>query len=382
MTNDNPRFFYLANIRLPTEKAHGIQIMNTCSALAEIGVDIELVVPTRRNHIAEDPFVFYGLPRNFRITVLRCPDLVSFGKFGGILQTAFFSFRSALYILWHGASKDVIYSRHEALLFFPSFFRKRIFWETHMGSFTRMVSFLLPRIAGVVSITKGGKDFYVNRGVPSEKILVAPDGADIAKFSVTESKIECRKKLNLPCDTKIVLYTGSIGLYEWKGVDVLLSAAKLSRDKEILFLFVGGSEAEKEKMKKEYPFPNVSFIAQRPHEEIPWYLKAADVLVLPNKKGAAISEKFTSPMKLFEYMASGTPIAASDLPSIREVLIEETAVFFEPNDPEALKNAIHSVLDNYTAAEERAKSVAAYVRKFSWSARAGAIQKHVFSQII
>ena len=79
---------------------------------------------------------------------------------------------------------------------------------------------------------------------------------------------------------------------------------------------------------------------------MPYWLKSADVLVLPNKKGEKISERYTSPLKLFEYMASGRPMIVSDLSSLREIVSAETAMFVEPNDPQALVSGIRGVFDH------------------------------------
>ncbi len=72
---------YLANIRLPTEKAHGIQIMKTCEALARAGAKVTLVV-TNRKTIKADPFDYYKVERNFKIKYAYCPEFIFLGKFG------------------------------------------------------------------------------------------------------------------------------------------------------------------------------------------------------------------------------------------------------------------------------------------------------------
>jgi len=372
------RLLYLANMRLPTERAHGIQIMNTCSALAATGAGVMLVVPTRHNNITEEPFEYYGLAKNFSIKRLTCPDTTRYGTIGNIFQSFMFSLLTFLFVLQEKRKYDVIYSRHESLLLLPSLvFNKPVFWESHAGKVSFIARIVLRRMAGLVTITSGGRDFYVAQGISSERILVAHDGVDLEKFVVRESKEECRKKFNLPLDKKIVAYTGSIALYEWKGVNVLLEAARLSNDADILFLFVGGNKDETGRMKKRYLSANILFISKRPYPEVPYYLKAADVLVLPNKKGNEISEKFTSPMKLFEYMASGTPIVASNLPSLKEILSEEMAMFFEPNDPGDLLRAIEETFGDCRSAEERAGRAVADVSRYSWRMRAGAIQEHI-----
>ena len=243
--------FYLANIRLPTEKAHGIQIMHTGAALAVAGVNITLIVPTRKNTIAENPFEYYGthygIPEteNFSLLTLWCPDFVPFGKFGAKLQALCFALRVFFFALFHTAHTDILYARHEALLFLPSIFLGNpIFWESHNGAF----SFLTKRVArcanGIISLTKGGRDFYISKSVPAEKILVAEDGVDAEKFAVKETTEDCREKLGLPNNGKIVGYigVGSIGIYDWKGVDTFLNASRL--DPETIFLLVGGGREE------------------------------------------------------------------------------------------------------------------------------------------
>ena len=76
------KLLYVAPIRLPTEKAHGIQIMETCAALSRAGAEVELVVPDRKTHIQEDAFQYYNIKERFRITRLHAPDTVSYGRVG------------------------------------------------------------------------------------------------------------------------------------------------------------------------------------------------------------------------------------------------------------------------------------------------------------
>ena len=128
------KILFIANIRLPTEKAHGVQIMEMCAAFAEQGVEVELCVPKRRNHIQEDSFEYYALPKGFIITKLFTWDLVRFGRIGFFIQTLTFSF-SALY---YGLKSDaIIYCRDEFTLFLLSFFTKRFSWEIHYAKWNQ-----------------------------------------------------------------------------------------------------------------------------------------------------------------------------------------------------------------------------------------------------
>ncbi|MBU0546266.1 DDE-type integrase/transposase/recombinase [Patescibacteria group bacterium] len=122
---------------------------------------------------------------------------------------------------------------------------------------------------------------------------------------------------------------------------------KLSNDKSVLFAMVGGTEDEILFLKQEFDIMNnVVFIPRRPYREIPFYLKSADVLVLPNERGDVISEKYTSPLKMFEYMASKTNIIASDLRSIKEVLNFNNSIFFEPGNASDLNRKIDYLLES------------------------------------
>ena len=138
------------------------------------------------------------------------------------------------------------------------------------------------------------------------------------------------------------------------------------------FVFVGGMKNDLIRFSlliRQKQLNNVLLVGQRPHAEIPYYLKAADVLVLPNSATEKISSHYTSPMKLFEYMASGTPIVASDLPSIREVLNWQNATLVRPDDPKDLARGIEAVLKNKKWADKIAKKAKIDSVGYDWSKR-------------
>jgi glycosyltransferase involved in cell wall biosynthesis len=361
---------YIANARIPTEKAHGIQIMKMCEAFVCAEVNVELIVPMRLNPIKQDPFKYYGIEKKFTITRIPCIDLVKFGRVGFLFQSISFTVFSFLYLLFKN-DIDVIYSRDELPLLSASLLKKRTFWEVHTNRFNIFVRWLLGRVDGVVSITRGLKNFYINRGVDKGKVLVSPDGVDIFEFQIKKSKEECRKELELPIDKKIILYTGH--LYDWKGAQVLADTAKQLKDNELV-VFVGGTEKDLKMFKKRNEYlKNILIVGYRSHQEIPIWLKAADVLVLPNTGNKDISRLYTSPMKLFEYMASGVPIIASDLPSIREVLNEQNAILVQSGDSKSFASGIREALNNKELADMISSWALLGVEKYTWKNRAKSI---------
>jgi glycosyltransferase involved in cell wall biosynthesis len=103
---------------------------------------------------------------------------------------------------------------------------------------------------------------------------------------------------------------------------------------------------------------------------VPELLQRARVLVLPNPP-SAMSLRYTSPLKLFEYLAAGRAIVASDLPSIREVVHDGVeAVLVAPGDPDALARGIRRVLDDPDLADRLAGAAAALAPEYSWARRA------------
>lgn len=366
------KLIYLSNVRMPTDWAHGIQIMKMCEAFARAGAKVELVVPRRFNKIKESPFAYYGVPPAFKITKLPCLDLMPLGtgKFIFLLQK--FSFLSAAKIYLGFKKFDILYTReHLAGLFF-----KNAVLEIH--TLPRKIKKINVKIwqaaKTLLVLTDFIKQKITAQGVAAEKISVSPDGVDLAEFDLPVSQAEARQEVNLPPDKKIIVYAGSFSLYDWKGTDVLLSAAKYLNGDELIVL-VGGSESEIKDIKDKIKTTNVIFTGRKSHRLIPYYLKAADVLALPNKKGDIMSEQYTSPLKLFEYMAAGRPIVASDLPSIREILNGHNAVLVPPNNPEALAAAVRKILTDPKLGAGLAGQARQEAEKYTWDKRAAEILK-------
>ncbi len=361
------RLSYLANIRLPTEKAHGIQIMEMCQAFADLGQRVELIVPRRFNPLKEDPFVYHDVRKNFVIKRLPCFDLIRFGRIGYWIETVTFTLSALIYLSF--SDKSVRFTRDEFVAWALSTFGVKIAWEAHMGQKNFFVRSLIKRGVKVVSISEGLKDLYISLGVKAEKIIVAPDGADIDRFDIPMIQEEARQRLTLSPDKKIVLYKGSLS--SWKGPATIAEAAQHLSNPEVQFVFIGGKPEEVEEFKRKFEnTKNVLILGNRPRQETPIYQKAADILVIPNSAREDISKLYTSPMKLFGYMAGGVPIVASDLPSLREILSEETAYFFEPDNAESLAKTINTVLEHESEAKGKAAKALELARGYTWKSRA------------
>ena len=351
---------YIANIRFPTEKAHGVQIAKACEALTKAGEDVTLIVPARRTHITIPALAYYGIKTSFVVRRLFCLDWVWLGKLGFWIQSCTFAFATLNYL--RANPQAVVYGRDELVLSILQMFGVQdIFWESHDGTWNAASRHMAAHARGIVVVSRGLQDFYIHKGVPADTIRAVPNGIDLADFAYPENKEVSRARLGLPNDKKIALYIGRLD--GWKGVDTLLRASTLLPD-DILVALIGGEQEQIEKLYKKYP--KALFLGYRPYSELPNNQAAADVLVVPNTAKNAVSVHFTSPLKLIAHMASHRPIVASDLPSIRELVDDTSAVLVAPDDSQALTVGIQQALQNSAIAEQ----AYARVSTLDWQSRA------------
>lgn len=343
---------YTAFVRLPTEKAHGAQIVKMCEALSASGADVTLALPGRKTSIEETPFSFYGAEKNFKIKEFKVPDFISLGALGFIISALFFSEE----VRWSKAfaTADIIYSRDALVLLQYILLGKRIVYEAHTKP-TFISTFVARRCYKVVAISKGLADAYRVRGV--RNILIARDAVDLKAFAGAYNKEEVRKEFSLPQDKKIALYVGKID--EAKGADVFAAA---SGHTDVLCVLIGpGGDKYKSKYKK------VVFLNETPYKDLPRVLSLADVLIIPNSGNDVNSSVYTSPLKAYAYMAARKPIVSSDVPALKEVFAGQDVEFFSAGDSSSCAAAIERALR---------KDVVSY-KVCTWKARASDVLEHI-----
>ena len=182
-----------------------------------------------------------------------------------------------------------------------------------------------------------------------------------------KDKKSLRNRLGLPQHKKIATYCGHF--YPYKGVqNIIQSAVKLP---DVDFYLIGGWDSDIARLKQKYkPSNNVFFTGFLPNKIIPHYLTASDFLILPNS-GLFPEAKTTSPLKLFEYMASSTPIIASDIDAFRGILENrKNSILITPDSPEAICNAIHNLTNDRFLTDSITQQAKKDVRNLTWENRA------------
>jgi glycosyltransferase involved in cell wall biosynthesis len=238
---------------------------------------------------------------------------------------------------------------------------------------------LAGRIGGTVVVTDHLRQPYHALGFPPEKLAVAHDGVRLARFAIEGDRATWRSRLGWPQEAFIVGYAGrfqTLGMD--KGVVALARAVgELAGDAlspPVRLALVGGVEQDVAALRGALgdrlpPGMLIDAGWVRP-VDLPGYLRAFDVCAAPFPWTDHFAHA-ASPMKLFEYMASGTPIVASDLPAIAEVLhAGENAMLVPPGDVPALADALRRLRDDRSLGERLAQQAAQDVRQFSWDVRA------------
>jgi glycosyltransferase involved in cell wall biosynthesis len=228
----------------------------------------------------------------------------------------------------------------------------------------------------VVVVSKAVGDLAIERGIPAERILVNPNGVDTEIYKPDIDPSALRASLGL--DGKIVL--GFIGTFgEWHGADKLAAAyVRLCADRPDLALRVhllmigdGPTRARAQSIVKQgHAQPFATFTGAVPQAQGPLYLAASDILVSPHVPNSDGSPFFGSPTKLFEYMAMGRGIVASDLDQIGNVLSHgETAWLVKPGSVKDLAAGLERLIDDKALRDRlgaAARDVA--VKKYTWRA--------------
>lgn len=372
----------LANARLPSERAQSLQVLQAAGSFARAGLSTSLVHARRRATptlpAGVDLCTHYGLPSGPRPTLVPVPcidaiDLVprALQYLPARVQELSFSRNAARWVrrerprAWV-LSREVEAARHLARAGQPG-----LFLELHRvpgGAARRRWLLEAARAArGVVAISGGVAEDLVALGVERERVTVAHDAFEPARFAHAPKREVARAQLGLGTGP-LVVYTG--GLLEWKGVEVLVDAAREMPG--VRFAIAGGMPTDVERLRaRSQGLVNVRLDGFQDPARVPLYLAAADVLAVPNRSQPAISARYTSPLKAFEAMAAGVCVVASDLPSLREVFTHDRdAWLVAPDDARALAAGLRAVLADPALRARLAAALAARAPQNTWDARA------------
>jgi len=367
------KIFLIFHGRFPGEKAASLFAAKGSESFAKIGTEVTLIVPRRIWREKIDPYKYYNLEKNFKIIYLPTLDFFTvplFRKIAFPISFLVFSFFSFIYLLFKAGRQNIIYSNESLVIFFSSFYFPNTLYELH--DFPKKNKFfykwLFKKVRHLLITNKWKAEKVVHEfNVSEKKIILERNAVDVKEFDISIEKIEARKKLGLPIEKQIAVYTGH--LYSWKGTDTLAEAVRALPS--MLMIFVGGTDSDIERFKTLFgSIENIMLVGHKEHAEVPYWQSAADVLILSNTAKEDISKFYTSPMKMFEYMASRRPIVATDIPSIREVLNDDNAIIVVPDNAESLAEGITKAFSDSKLIKTITARAYADVESHTWEKRA------------
>lgn len=395
---------WIANSRIPTEKAHGYQICKMCESLGKAGHNVTLIHSHRRQptHIMQETsaYAYYDLNNSFEIFTMANLDVIPLvNVLPRIAMSAVYLVQS---LIWGLAAAvrakrlgfELAITRDVAAALWLTIIGLSTVYEAHREP-RRFQAWLLRQIRRkhslrlVVALTKGIRNRFVELGVDPNRILVAYHAVEPRQFEDLQGRSQIRGQLGLPQDKQIVGYIGRFRTGgAAKGVPLLVEAMaspELAARSNTMLLCVGGPMDEVVSYNSYAQDLGISdsrlhFQDRVPNHEVPLWLAACDVLVLPLQQSYAHMIG-ALPLKLAEYMASGVPIVATDLPSIREVLHHgENAWLVAPSVSSLLAGGIAKVLDDDALSVHLASNAKALASGWTWDRRANRIVAAAFGQ--
>jgi glycosyltransferase involved in cell wall biosynthesis len=354
--------------QVPSDTANSIQAMKVCQALAQLGHEIVLLVPGPQPSGGGTAQLLarYGLLTPFEIRWIAAKNRSSFPRI---------ALRQARQL---GASLIYCWPIPAAALALlgglPTLLEMHDLPSGVFGPLWYALFLVIPGRKRVVVITQALQNRLIRRFRVTCQSVIAPNGVDLERYLDLPDPDTARRELALRASLTVAC-TGH--LYAGRGVEVFLALAKGLP--QVQFLWVGGRPDDVNYWKArslESGLQNTTFTGQVPNRQLPLYQAAADVLLMPYgeeisiSSGTGHSAEISSPMKMFEYMAAGRAILASDLPVLHEILSDQTAVFCPPGDVPAWKSSLDKLLSNLSWRQSLGLGARSQVAKYSWIERA------------
>lgn len=372
---------YLYNTNIKDNSAAVNQMFNTMSALAN-HFQLTYLCPWHSAPTLHDKLSDLNLPENFRVKQIPVPAVHN----ELVLKISRFFYSLYAYIYLRRSRFRYIYTRDFAVIYFFSLLAKKLkpttelIFEAHKVYYrtSKLVNYKQEKKAysivnRVVATSNNCKnDLHHLFNIDTEKILVTPNGVNLDYYREEMARY---KKRDFADPDKILVYSGSF--IWWKGVDTLLKAFPLTTTKNIKLLLVGDYGNCKTKIRnliiRNKLEDKIIMKGYLPQGKMIELLCSAHLGIIPNNKSTE-GILYTSPVKLFEYMACGLPIVASALPSIKELVTEgRNCLFFQPEDETDLAAKIDFLLKHRDLMQKMANHNWQDVEKYTWQEKAQSI---------
>jgi glycosyltransferase involved in cell wall biosynthesis len=384
-------YIFFTRNELPQPQAHLVQVAHSANAAANLGYPtvlvfihkgisslnpVEWISPFRPRQPPENLIQFYNLQDKLKIAPLPIPwpiDRIK-GKLTNsstIVSKYYFPFH-ILPVTKLVHTRDWNFVKAAIKQGIPAIY------EHHHHDSKQFEPEIVhnPLFQIAVTVADPVRESMIQNGMPPEKVIKLHNGFNhLFLVRQPEAGEAWRNRLLVDGRQHLVVYSGA--LHRFKGVDLLIDVAK--ELPQIQFAIAGGDAAQVQayqQQAKEKQTQNVKFLGYLPQNQLASLLQAADILAHPHCSGEAAT--FTSPLKLFDYMASGTPIVATEIPPLMEFKSSKAiAGWCPPDNPIQFAQCLEQVLETHPRKLKGYSDSLEFVLQFSWENRAKKILSYV-----
>ncbi len=376
------RIHYVSPSAVPSRSANAVHVVMQCNGLEKVGADVTLYA---KRTLPNESMLMSALREAYGVD-LQTGRVVSY--FSQSVRADNIKIAAlALSSMHRGKWPDAIVSRNLYAAYVIAVLERRpLIFETHqleqgIRKVMQCAIMTRPWVTTVVISRKLVDILGEHHGMYPKRPLVLPDAAP--EGIVPLSPEERRPALVRIAPQAEGGWQGVCGyfghLYPGRGIEIIEMMAK-ARPK-VLFLVFGGCDEDVRSRRDACRSSNVFFAGHVPHPVAQQAMRAVDVLLMPYQENVSIgvsghdTARWMSPMKMFEYMASGVPLISSDLPVLREVLCDGgNTLLVRADDADAWIAAVDRLLSNSPFARQIAATAhAQYVAHHTWEHRARAL---------
>lgn len=334
--------------------AHNNQIIHTCNALDHAGHTVTVVTSGGLQQYANK----HGLAVSFEIykmyptglhplasQILYYLGALRVAYSSDILFTRDISFLKLLKLIPESLTPPIIFEAHKCYSVVDDMDRTEEQWR-------------LKRADGIITISDGIRSDIEALNITVDAVV--RDAANTEYVPAT-TRQELRTKLNIDQDTIVFIYAGSLNpdKYDLRGI---IKAFQSLESRDAVRLYILGGTPSNINQLKQYTSSvgiedTVQFIGHVPQKLVFQYLTAADIGIVAQQPTDVRASKYTSPLKLFEYLVCGLGVIATNVSSIREVADDEPRILtYDPDGHKDLITTLKTVTDEYTSLQSDKRS--------------------------
>ena len=385
--SETPSLCYIYGLDLTSREANVHQTLCMLNALAD-HAQVTFITNWVKASELNKTFDYFNIRPRFRI--LRFPiPLTTRWLFAERVCRFAYCLMAYSYVLTQ--PKAAILTRDFAFIYFLSLInpglrhKRKIIYEQHKTYHltTEKTSYrnelkALNAAGAIISISPTVSEDLVSLfGIESSRIILLKSGVDLEFFQGKTEKLapQVNELLRKTEGQNLIIYSGSF--LPWKGVETLLEAMNELLHARVHLVIVGGDSVARQNLHsliQESPSrENITLMQQLPQIELRGLLQRSDVAIIPHNDQEKIST-YSSPLKLFEYLAVGLPIVASEVIRRQQVVSEpENCIFFRTGDHKDLALKINYLLENPASRVEMGRNNREAAVQFAYSNRSLAI---------